>query len=241
MVSLTCSTQVADGVTLVTARLDGGPVPQRVRLANRLDGPVWPPRREGVPEEGWNGDGFETVVPTDGTVVLGYASPAPPVDAPLAFDEREVHSEERTDGSVSPADAIRALGDPSPPRDAIPIPVDERGEDGDDGEDDEDGEVGDVSDPAIDPNAVAAPNAVEAWLDAVEERVTTAERLASAETVPAVTDALREAGSLADAEGLVEDLRTDADALETASRRTERLAARADDVDVPLATLERLA
>jgi len=67
MVSLTCDADHRDGVTLVTVRLDGAGVAQRVRLTNRLDGPVWPPRRRGVPAEGWNDDCFETVVPADGS------------------------------------------------------------------------------------------------------------------------------------------------------------------------------
>jgi len=124
MVSLTCDADHRDGVTLVTVRLDGAGVAQRVRLTNRLDGPVWPPRRRGVPAEGWNDDCFETVVPADGVVAVGYASPEPPVDAPVAVVDREIVDEGAIGESVTAADAIRELGDPSPPRDAVPVPVD---------------------------------------------------------------------------------------------------------------------
>jgi hypothetical protein len=48
---------------------------RRVRVADRLDGPVWPPRREGVPEAGWDDGGFEGVVAPGERRPLGYASP----------------------------------------------------------------------------------------------------------------------------------------------------------------------
>ncbi len=241
MVSLTCSAAATDGVTLVTARLDGTAVGQRVRLANRLDGPVWPPRREGVPEAGWDEDGVEVVVPADGTVAVGYASPAPPVESPVAVVERTVLDGDENgtgaggDDPPTPESALRDLGDPSPPRDAIPDPT------GDADEEARGSEGSEVPESPADPGWDGVPDAVEAWLDGVEDRISTAERLARAETVPEATSALREAGSLADAEALVDDLAVDADALESVTDRAERLAGRADDADVPLATLERFA
>jgi len=63
-------------------------------------------------------------VPADGVVAVGYASPAPPVDAPVAVVDREIVDEGAIGESVTAADAIRELGDPSPPRDAVPVPVD---------------------------------------------------------------------------------------------------------------------
>jgi len=238
MVSLTCSTRATGGVTLVHARLDGAGVTHRVRLANRLDGPVWPPRREGVPEAGWHGDRFETVVPADGTVAVGYASPAPPTESPLEIVERDActgndgRDEPRRDDTVTPSGVLRDLGDPSPPRDAVPIPV-----------------TG-ATDPAGAPNGPAPtpppepaeiPEAVSAWLDDVAARVDAAERLAAAESVPAATGALREIGSLDDAETLVRRVADDAEALAAVADRTAALADRADETDVPLETLERIA
>lgn len=229
MVSLTCSAEARNGVTLVTARLDGGGVAQRVRLVNRLDGPVWPPKRDGVPEAGWDGERFETLVPAETTVAVGYASPAPPTDSPLAIVDRATVAGETHEESVTPASALRDLGDPLPPRDAVPIPLDEPTE------------SSDCVDSQLDPcSGVGPPDAVR-WLDAVEERIEMAERLTAAETLPEATDALCQIGSLDDAETLVEDLREDARSLDALARRAEELSERAMETDVPLTTLDRLA
>lgn len=236
MVSLTCSARAHDGVTLVTARLDGGGATQRVRLTNRLDGPVWPPRRQGIPEAGWDEECFETVVPADGTVAVGYASPAPPAETPLVVVDREVVAGDEPDEPVTAADALRSLGDPTPPRDAVPIPIDESARSGEPSRRSAPSDANDVSRPDT-----AAPDAVEAWFATVEERLALAERLAEAESLPEVTDALRQVGDLADAESLVEDVSADADALETVARRAGGLADRAAETDVPLTTLERIA
>jgi hypothetical protein len=100
----------AAGVTFVAVRLrNPHPVAQRVRLANRLDGPVLPPRTEGVPEAGWDETGVTAVVPADGTRALGYACPAPPTESPVVLAERE-----RWDGPDPPDRprmATRTLGD----------------------------------------------------------------------------------------------------------------------------------
>lgn len=133
MVTIDATALTHDGVTLVTAILEGGPVPTRVTLRNRLDGPVWPPRRAGEPVAGWTDDGYEGVVPADETVALGYACPAPPEgetdDPPL-----DVVSTERApdggDGAFdSPSAVLRGLGGPAPPRDAVPLPAPEGDED----------------------------------------------------------------------------------------------------------------
>ncbi|WP_101295206.1 DUF7857 domain-containing protein [Halegenticoccus soli] len=108
------------GVSLVSVRLrNPTPVDRRVRLRNRLDGPALPPRTEGVPEAGWDADGYETVVPAGERVVAGYACRAPPADPPVevTLDER---ADEVDPPSPAPADAVRRLGRASPPRDAVP-------------------------------------------------------------------------------------------------------------------------
>lgn len=253
MVTLTCAADRHDGVTLVTARLEGSGVAQRVRLANRLDGPVWPPRRQGVPEAGWDDDGFETVVSPDDAVAVGYASPAPPTDPPLAIVDREIvdggDSGDGHETAVTPREVLRDLGDPSPPRDAVPLPVEDADEatanggdaDADEGERAPEGETARGSDRAAERRRSDVPADVNAWFDAVEERVAVAERLATAETVPEATAAVREAGGLADAESLVETLRRDAVALDAVADRAGRLADRTSAADVPLETYERLA
>ncbi|MFB6301257.1 MAG: hypothetical protein ABEH78_00105 [Haloferacaceae archaeon] len=101
-------------------------VDRRVRVENRLDGPTLPPRSEGVPEAGWDADGYTGVVPADGTIRLGYASPATATDPPVVVeDEGRVDTTGDADGHVATGDAdaaaaVRLLGDGSPPADALP-------------------------------------------------------------------------------------------------------------------------
>jgi len=128
-----------DGVALVSVRIDNdSPVARRLRVRNRLDGPVLPPRRAGVPEPGWDDEGFDGVVPAGSTVALGYAvalSPSADRDvAPTDVDgspERAVDIEVlgRADESEraadsTPEDAVRTLGSARPPADAVPVSSD---------------------------------------------------------------------------------------------------------------------
>jgi hypothetical protein len=132
MVSLTCSATRESGVTLVTGSLTNPDRPRHVRVANRLDGPVWPPRRQGVPVAGWSEERFEARLAADETRPLGYASPAPPVEEPMAVTACEPADTDE-DGDFEPAVAVpsveatpdgvvRALGPARPPRDAVPVP-----------------------------------------------------------------------------------------------------------------------
>jgi hypothetical protein len=175
---LSATTRRAGGVTFVEATLENdAPDARRVRVESELDGPVWPPRREGVPAAGWD--------PEDGTVAvtlgpgecagLGFASPADPVDPPVSVAGTERAT---PDGGIaaSPAGVVRVLGDPSPPDCAIPSgPADPGGTDTD------------AEEPPTDSTATDGPAegsterdgkpgiggypAVAAWLSAVEERI----------------------------------------------------------------------
>ncbi|MFB6142619.1 MAG: hypothetical protein ABEJ30_04670 [Halorientalis sp.] len=133
MVSLTCTAERTDGVTLVTGRLRNPDGPRRVRVENCLDGPVWPPRTDGVPAAGWDADGcaFAAVIPGDTTRALGYATPARPADEPMTVVAADPVTEE-VDGEFepraavpdvapSPAAVVRSLDSPRPPRDAVPV------------------------------------------------------------------------------------------------------------------------
>ncbi|POG56798.1 DUF7857 domain-containing protein [Haloferax marisrubri] len=140
-----------DGVALVSVRVDNdAPVARRVRLRNRLDGPVLPPRRAGVPEPGWDDDGFEGVVPAGSTVALGYAVPLSPptvgdaatdredsTDCDGVADDFDARPERAVDIDVlgraheaaqsansTPDDAVRSLGSARPPADAVPVSSD---------------------------------------------------------------------------------------------------------------------
>ncbi|WP_135829836.1 DUF7857 domain-containing protein [Halorussus halobius] len=129
MVDLDWRVESRADVSLVTLVVENPTAtPRRVRVANRLSGPVRPPRREGVPEAGWDEGGFEGVVPADATLPLGYASPAPPDEPPveLVWGERAGSADrdcERTVPDESPDGVVRALGDARPPADAVPSPA----------------------------------------------------------------------------------------------------------------------
>ena len=116
------------GVTLVEAIVsrEGTPVSRdpalSVTVESRLDGPVWPPRTDGVPVAGWSGDRFETTVPAGRPVAVGFASPAAPTDPPVEIVDRRCGTVS-SDGETDPSDVLRALGDPAPPRDAVPAPA----------------------------------------------------------------------------------------------------------------------
>lgn len=177
MPNLTVETTHVDGVTFVEMLLEAA-APHRVRVENRLEGPVFPPRADGCPEAGWTEGGVDLTVDA-GTTPLGFATPAPPED-PAA----EVVAAERLTG---------------------------------------------------------VPDAVEAWLERVEDRVATAERLAAAEDLRAAAAAVEAAGGLGEVEALVADLERDRRMLPRLSFAPASLAARAESVSVPLAAFRRLA
>ena len=76
MPTLAVETVRTGDVTLVEA-LVTTERPHRVRIESRLDGPVWPPRRDGRPLDGWDDRGIATTVDA-GTTAFGFATPAPP-------------------------------------------------------------------------------------------------------------------------------------------------------------------
>ncbi|GAB7091723.1 hypothetical protein JCM18237_19940 [Halorubrum luteum] len=117
-----------DGVSLVRCRLHNDEaVPRRVRLQNRLDGPVLPPRRGGVPEAGWDEDGVTVRLDPDQRRALGYATPAEPVDPPVELTVEEAAEAGGEDPSPTAADAVRELGTYRPPREAVPAAPEEAG------------------------------------------------------------------------------------------------------------------
>jgi len=266
MVRLTCTASRENGVTLVTGRVENPGDARRVRLTSRLDGPLWPPRRQGVPADGWNDDGFECVLAADEVRPLGVASPAPPADPPLAVAETEpVDADD--DGGVDPRVAVpamdstadgvvRTLGAPRPPRDAVPTP----GVDGDTqssgsreseppssgfGDTERPAAVADVGGDESDvgrSGTSAKPEAVtaDAELDAVADRVEAADRLSATTRVPAATAALWEVGGVAGVRDLDAQLSRDAERLSRLAARALDLADRAEAVTVPVERLDRV-
>ncbi len=171
MVTLRWTTDERDAVTLVELVVENSTeTPVRIRIGNRLDGEVWPPRSEGVPDAGWDDGGFEGVVGAGERLSLGYASPSIPTDTPntqkqpesdeppaeIVWTERAAEPRPRTqpggfglDGrdvsmTIEPTatGVVRALGDSRPPADAVPLP-----------------------------NRPELPDAVKTWLSAVETRI----------------------------------------------------------------------
>jgi hypothetical protein len=215
-----------DDVVLVAVELrNPSPVDRRVRVENRLDGPVLPPRSAGVPDPGWDETGFAGVVPAGGTRALGYAAPASGERPPITVvDEGRASGDE----SASPARAAaRELEESRPPADAVPAVGATEAEPT--GTDRREEGVADAE--------TAVPPPVEAWLSAVEDRVERGERLTDA----SVATATAELEGTTDVEDLDARLAADAAALRALSDRATGLATRASAVDIPLESLRRLA
>ncbi|MFA1609540.1 DUF7857 domain-containing protein [Halobellus rubicundus] len=217
-VDVTAATDAVRAVTLVRVELHSDvDAPLRVRLRNRLDGPVLPPRTEGVPADGWDDGEFTGTLPANGSLGVGYACPrvVEESEAPVAVEllgPSDGGNEEDT-GHV--AAAVRDLGRSVPPADAVPTgsveSVDLTGHPGDGPRDDADPDL---------------PDSVAAWLDAVEARVERAERLTDASAAEAAS-VLEDCGD-PDAVAAVPDrLGADTTALRGALERVERLLSRA--------------
>jgi len=251
MATLECDHETVAGVTLVTCRLTSD-VARQVTLEPTHDEPIWPPRRQSVPESGWHDDGWTGVVPADGIRALGYATPADPAD-PLA---RVAATEPPPDDpSISARDVVRSLGDPRPTRDAVPPTdapdrsvADEGGVDSDDStasvavapsEDAEPGRTPTRTDPSTVASGGGSPSSTD--LDAIETRLWTARDLADVSTVAEARAAVERAGGLPAVRDLAAQLDEDREHLATVEERAARLAADADAVSIPVASLERLA
>lgn len=114
-------TEVAEVVLVEVAVHNPTAVDRRVRVENRLEGPTLPPRSGGVPEDGWDADGYAGVVAAGDELRLGFASPAAPTEPPVAVEDEGRVGDDADAGGASPEAAVRLLGDASPPADAIPV------------------------------------------------------------------------------------------------------------------------
>jgi hypothetical protein len=255
MVTFDCRAERVDGVTLVTATVGDVAEPTRITVRNCLDGSLWPPRKQGVPEAGWSDDGFEGVV-SPGTSALGYATPAPLSDQPAELVRAEpAPTNAPADERLDSADAVlRELGDPSPPADAVPA-----GEPSQAAETASPGPLGAAPERDIEPQPAGRqpsaeswtpsgqrpdqqlPDAVSQWLGTVARRVDRAERLAEADSLSAATNAVRAADGLSGVRAVATRGDTDEQLLRALARRAERLADRRASATVPTETLSRLA
>jgi len=228
-----------DDVVLVTVQLrNPSPVDRRVRIDNRLDGPVLPPRRAGVPEPGWDDEGFVGVVPADGRRALGYACPAPGTRPPVAVTDEGRAAEAAATATADAA--VRGLEESRPPVDALPAASPSAGatEPTDEDEVATDGAAGGPDETTLATDDGAAPQAVKTWLTAVERRVERGERLTDASVETATTALDEGGGEVAELDTRVAD---DVAALRTVAERAATLADRAAAVDVPVEALRRLA
>jgi hypothetical protein len=82
---------------------------------------------------------------------------------------------------------------------------------------------------------------LEAWLDAVERRLDEAERLSAVESAEEAHEAVVAAGGIDEVRTLHEQLAADRRQIEAIQTRCVALSARLTDVEIPLATLERVA
>lgn len=230
MATLDWDCTVENGVTLVrlVVRTDRR---EQVRVDSRLDGPVWPPRTDGVPETGWDENGYEGVV--DGRTVLGYASPAAPAEPPAAIaSATPVRDGDATESTTTPADVLRTLGEARPPRAAVP-----------DGVGADSGSVPSRTEtgPERDGGEGTEPPRVAPWFETVELRVETAEELAAATSVEEARSAVAAAGGVDAVRSLRSQLRNDRETLSEMEQRAGDLRERIAGADVPVETLARLA
>jgi hypothetical protein len=208
-----------NGVTLVELAVTADTA-ERVRIESQVR-PVWPPRRQGVPATGWDEAGFEGRVDPSTPLVLGYASPAAPTDPPAT-----VHTTDTEDrpGPTETADTtadgvVRALGRSSPPREVVPTP--------------DHSETAGPQEPT--------PDTLAPWFEAIEDRLADAEQLAGVSGADEARGAIAALGGLEAVRGLQADIEQDRDQLDRLGSRQRRLRDRLAAVDIPLATLERVA
>lgn len=153
-----------DGITLVELLVTSD-ADCEVRIESNVE-PVWPPRRQGVPEAGWEDGEFVGRIEAGERLLLGYASPAGPEEPPAELRSRPAGDSP----TVSARELIRVLGDPTPPRDVVPaveeVDRDEAGP-----------PAGRSTPPTRDP-ASGVPDVFESRSEDVESRVRKAERLA---------------------------------------------------------------
>ncbi len=181
------------------------------------------------------------VEPTAEGVARDLPSAGPPRDAlPPATGTDDGGGTPAADGGTG-----EAVDRPA----AIPEPSDTSGGDavpdhGPDGENDADAGARSAEwswGPGTDRDTEALPPEVADWLDGVAERIGQAESLAAADTVPAATERVAAAGGPAAVERLTERVAGDPERLRRLAGRAERLAKRAESVDVPVPDLRRLA
>lgn len=249
MATLEWTYETVDGVTLVELVVTVETA-QRVCIESNLQ-PVWPPRRQGQPAAGWKDGRYEEQLEEDGRLAVGYASPAEPVEPPATVRTQSPEAET----AIDPCDVVRALGDGTPPRDAVPtdseplatsdpddsqpVAAESQRDSAQTVEREEPRESQQANSPGGDETAL--PPGIEAYFEALDCRITAAERLAEPETVDQAQTAVTAAGGIRAVGALERQLRADRARLERLSARQRTLADRLNRVEIPIDRLERLA
>lgn len=246
------TTETVGGVTLVRVRLGNRrTVDRRVRLRNRLDGPVLPPRRQREPEAGWDRDGITAVVPAETSVAHGYACPAPDDAPPVEIAEVGSPAEADGDREETVSEAIRRLGDPKPPRavlgeePAVTGPKQPEHPNGRNEGNESDSESGtstavdsESEQPEVTQQSDLPPD-VDTALEPYRTRIRTVETLGLA-SVAEATGLIETADGVAGVERTGEQLDADAATLRALAAEATALAARAEAATPPLDALRRL-
>ncbi|MFW6434890.1 MAG: hypothetical protein ACOCY1_00770, partial [Halovenus sp.] len=209
----------------------------RIRIESELT-PVWPPRRQGVPAAGWEGDSFETTVAAGGRLVVGYASPAEPEGQPATVESQPT-DDAGSESDVDPRTLLRALGEAKPPRDLVfesEPSASQAGESPASTTDEQ--RSAPSSEQAAGDESIRA---LESWFGAVEKRLTTAQRLASIDSVEQATAELDAVGGIDGVRQLQAQLAADRERLARLSDRQRQLSDRLETVDIPAGVLERVA
>lgn len=214
----------APEVTLVRVELrNPTAVDRRVRVTNRLGGPVLPPRREGVPERGWTERGYDGTVDAGGRLALGYATPAAVERPPVAVvDDGRADGSGRSESTPEPGTrpeaVVRQLGSPRPPADALPDPSSPEG--GDVREPDE-GAAGRLRETAVETSSLPTGSAGSADVESAEGSVRESLR---SDPTPTDADAPSTAGSdSSDSDGTPESVQRWFAGVERRVERGERL------------------
>jgi len=225
MASLEWQVQTQGEITLVEAQVTSAYETQ-VRLESALS-PVWAPRTQGVPVEGWDKTGYETTVGRNETVAVGFASPAEPVEPPLELIEQEATEGAPGDSESQPSsrDLLRTLGDSRPPRDITPK---------------RESATQQQTEPVERQPESTQPPALQSWFDAIENRIEVAERLATPSDATEARAVIAEHGGIERIQRLDAQLAADEKQLSALKKRQTALLDRLATTDIPVRTLERL-
>ncbi|MBX0288074.1 hypothetical protein [Haloarcula salinisoli] len=83
----------------------------RARLESTLDGPTWPPKRDGTVVPEWRDGVWEATIRPGDTLGLGFASPAAPKSPALTVTDLK-----RVDSEAAGDNPVDSLTDWAPPR-----------------------------------------------------------------------------------------------------------------------------